>query len=203
VTVVEQEKPYLKPYLDAAAAHGAGFGALLWASPATQAARFDAISRIVALRGQSILDVGCGRADLLSYLVDHDIHPHDYVGIEAVQALAAAAEAKELPDATILRVDFVAQPERMFIGADVAVFSGSLNTAEDEVFYESIRRAFDATAKSLVFNFLCSPMLAGRDYLHWRVSEDVVRFARSLTRDVKTLNDYLPGDMTVCLTKHA
>jgi hypothetical protein len=203
VTAVQQHKPYLRPYLDAAAEHGAGFGALLWASPLTQARRFDALCRIVALDGQSILDVGCGRADLLSYLIDHDIQPHDYIGIEAVETLAAAAEAKTLPRATILRADFVAEPARMFVGADVVIFSGSLNTANDNVFYESLRRGFDATAKSLVFNFLCSPMLAGRDYLHWRASEDVMRFARSLTHDVKTLSDYLPGDMTFCLKKHA
>lgn len=203
MTFAQQERPYLQPYLDAAASHGAGFGTLLWANPTTQASRFAAISRITALEGHAILDVGCGRADLLSYLLAHHVYPHDYVGIEAVEVLATAAEAKNLPDATILRADFVAEPARMFIGADVVIFSGSLNTADDDVFYESVRRAYDATARSVVFNFLCSPMLAGRDYLHWRASEDVIQFARTLSPDVKTLSDYLPGDMTVCLTKHA
>ena len=58
--------PYLQPYLKAAERHGAGFGSLLWASPETQASRFDAVERLGRLHGKSILDVGCGRADLLA-----------------------------------------------------------------------------------------------------------------------------------------
>src|SRR5438045_4009908 len=54
--------PYLLPYLKAAELHGSGFGSLLWASPETQATRFDAIERLGRLHGKSVLDVGCGRA---------------------------------------------------------------------------------------------------------------------------------------------
>jgi hypothetical protein len=188
---------YLKPYLDAARAHGAGFGSLLWASPVTQAARFEAISRIVSLQGRSVLDLGCGRADFLDFLLDRGLRPADYIGIEGVDTLAEAAESKGLPNATIVRCDFVAEPSRMFVGADVVVLSGSLNTADDTVFYETLRRARDAAAGTLVFNFLSSPLLAGQSYLHWRRPEDVLQFARQRSRDVATLDDYLPGDMTV------
>lgn len=201
MTVVSRDPSYLRPYLDAARAHGAGFGALLWASSQTQAVRFDAIRRMADMNGQSVLDVGCGRADLLEYLLARGVCPADYIGIEAVEDLAAAAEAKQLPGATILRADFVAEPARLFVGADVVVLSGSLNTADDSVFYPTLARAFDATAETLVFNFLCSPMLAGREYLYWRRPEDVTRFARTLSGDVATLDDYLPGDMTLRLRK--
>ena len=194
-------RTYLQPYLDAASTHGAGFGSLLWASPATQAARFDAIARVAALDGRSVLDAGCGRADFLSYLLQRGIQPHDYVGIEAVAELAAAAEAKRLAGARIIRADFVANPARMFVGADVVVFSGSLNTADDALFYASLRRGFDATSETLVFNFLCSPELAGKDYLYWRRPDDVTRFVQTLSKDVRSLQDYLSGDMTVRVTK--
>ena len=50
----------------------------------------------------------------------------------------------------------------MFVGADVIAFSGSLNTMDDETFYATLRRAYDATAATLVFNFLASPFLAAR-----------------------------------------
>ena len=197
VSSIPQPPSYLKPYVDAARAHGAGFGSLLWASPTTQAARFEAISRIVDLQGKSVLDVGCGRADLLEFLLARGVRPADYIGIEGVAALAQAAGAKRLPGATIIRGDFVAEPARMFVGADVVVLSGSLNTAGDDVFYETLRRARDAAAETLVFNFLCSPLLAGQSYLHWRRPQDVVWFARQRSREVAALNDYLPGDMTV------
>jgi SAM-dependent methyltransferase len=199
--------PYLDPYLKAAERHGAGFASLLWASPETQATRFDAIERLGRLHGKSVLDVGCGRADLLTYLLGRGVRPADYTGIEAVSELASAAERScagaagrgGAPPARIIRADFLREPLRLFVGADVVVFSGSLNTVDDGPFYDTIRRAFEATADVVVFNFLCSPYLAGADYLRWRRPSDVLRFCSQLTGDVRTLDDYLQGDSTVAL----
>lgn len=197
------DRPYLQPYLDAARTHGDGFGSLLWASPQTQAARFDAIRRIVDLAGKSVLDVGCGRADLLEYLLKHGIRPADYVGIEAVDALANAAERKQLPGCVIVRADFVAEPLRLFAGADVVIFSGSLNTADDSVFYTTLRHAFEAATESLVFNFLDSPRLAGQSHLYFRDPHIVRNFAAKLpdAANVFVLDDYLTGDTTVRVTR--
>ena len=197
-------QPYLLPYLRAADKHGAEFPSLLWASPQTQSARFDAIERLGGLHGKSVLDVGCGRADLLAFLLDRGVRPADYLGIEAVEDLASAAEVacRRHGDATILRADFVREPLRLFAGADVVVFSGSLNTIEDADFYTTIRRAFDAAAEKLVFNFLCSSYLAGADYLRWRRPAEVIAFASQLTSDVSSLDDYLHGDFTIARTKN-
>lgn len=201
MSVELRQRSYLQPYVDATAAHGAQFGALLWASPATQSARFAAIREIVDLNGKSVLDVGCGRADLLEHLLQRGIRPADYVGIEALDALADAADAKRLPRATIIRADFVAEPLRLFVGAEVVLFSGSLNTADDAVFYSTLTKAFDAAAQTLVFNFLSSPQLAGKSYLHWRRPENVIRFAQSLSPCVEQRDDYLPGDVTIRVEK--
>ena len=196
-------EPYLLPYLRAADKNGAEFPSLLWASPDTQAARFDAIERLGHLHGKSVLDVGCGRADLLDFLLDRGVTPADYVGIEAVEDLAAAAEAKRrrFTDVRIVRADFVREPLRLFIAADVVVFSGSLNTLEDADFYTTLRRAFEACAEALVFNFLANAYLAGAPYLRWRRAADVVDFASKTSHEVHTLDDYLHGDFTVAVHK--
>lgn len=199
--------PYLAPYLQAARTYGGGFGSLLWASPNTQAARFEAIRRIYDPAGRSVLDVGCGRADYLGFLLDSGARPADYIGIEAVGPLADAAEERAEPArregvaVRIIRADFVREPVRMFVGSDVVVFSGSLNTAGDDVFYPTLRRAYEAAAEALVFNFLDSTALAGKDFLVWRRPADVLRFARSLSPDVRVRDDYLPGDCTVAVVK--
>lgn len=197
-------EPYLLPYLRAAEKHGAAFPSLLWASPETQAARFDAIERLGNLHGKSVLDVGCGRADMLEYLLLRGVRPADYIGIEAVEDLAAAAEAncRRLPDAAILRADFVRDPAKMFVAADVVLFSGSLNTLDETELDRTIRRAFDAAAETLIFNFLCHSHLAGASYLRWRRSEAVIAFAKTLTPHIRTLDDYLPGDFTIALHKN-
>jgi SAM-dependent methyltransferase len=194
-------QPYLEPYERAARQYGAGFSALLWASPKTQRARFDAIWRAYDPEGKSVLDAGCGRADYLDFLVSRNVEVADYIGLEAVETLAAAAEAKRHPNSRILRGDFVRDPARLFIGADVIVFSGSLNTMDEGTFYETLRRAYDATAEAIVFNFLSSPSLAGKAYLTWHHRERVEAFARRTAAEVVVLDDYLQGDCTIAMCK--
>jgi SAM-dependent methyltransferase len=200
----ETDPTYLVPYLRAAEVYGSAFASLLWASPDTQAARFDAVCRVVDMTGAAVLDVGCGRADLLDFLNRRGVVLAEYLGIEAVPDLASAAEAKALRSplpARIIRGDFVREPARLFVGADVVVFSGSLNTADDATFYGTLLRAYDAAAETLVFNFLSTPMLAGAEYLSWRARGDVVSFANSLGGEVRVLEDYLPGDCTIAVVK--
>ena len=195
------DEPYLSPYLRAAEQHGAGFESLLWASPTTQRTRFEAIRGMYDSSDKIVLDAGCGRADYLAYLIEMGVRPAWYIGIEGVEALAAAAEKRQFPKARIIRGDFVRDPVRLFVGADVVVFSGSLNTMADPEFYSTIRRAYDAATEAVVFNFLCSADLAGRDYLHWRSKWDVVEFAQQFCRNVTLKDDYLEGDCTARLVK--
>jgi hypothetical protein len=89
----------------------------------------------------------------------------------------------------------------MFVAADVVYFSGSLNTLDPATFYATLRKAYDAAAVMLVFNFLCSPELAGVSYLHWHQPAEVWSFCKTLTDDVRRLDDYLRGDTTFALTK--
>ena len=200
---MSESRDYLQPYRDAARQYRGGFLSLLWASPDTQAARFDAICRLEKLAGRSILDVGCGRADLLNYLATKSIQPADYIGIEAVEELLRVAEKKSCSWATIVATDFVANPKALFVGADVVILCGSLNTLDKDAFYSTIRRAFDATAESLVFNFLDASYLAAASYLTWHRRDEVMTFAKSLSPDVRVLSDYLDGDTTIAIRKDA
>src|ERR1700722_14791809 len=104
---VMSDPSYLEPYLIAARRFGGGFQSLLWASPKTQAARFTALARLCKLNKCSMIDAGCGRADLLDFLLARGVEPTSYTGLEAVDALADAAEAKGHAMAHILRGDFI------------------------------------------------------------------------------------------------
>jgi SAM-dependent methyltransferase len=202
------EPDYLKPYELAADRHGGGFEALLWASPQTQRLRFEAIVRAAKLAGKSVLDAGCGRADLLAFAAERRIAITEYIGLEAVEVLADAAEeaasaigGRMRTEVRILRGDFVREPIRLFVGADVVVFSGSLNTLEPGTFYATLGHAWEAAGQTLVFNFLSSSRLAGREYLHWHEPIDVLRFVQKLSSEVVTIGDYLQGDTTIALSK--
>ncbi len=201
-----RDADYLAPYVDAARQFGDGFGALLWASPNTQRVRFEAIRLAYPPAGKSILDVGCGRADYLLHLMEANCLPADYVGIEAVEtlyrkAVEQAEKSASRISARILRADFVKEPARLFAGAEVVIFSGSLNTLDREIFYQTLSRAYDAAGEAMIFNFLSSPMLAGQSFLKWHVPEDVLSFAHTLSKNVRAKSDYLPGDCTICVVK--
>ena len=190
------EPDYLQPYADAARQYGGEFESLLWASPMTQAARFHAICRLVRFADRSVLDVGCGRADFFDHLVAIDQKPEHYTGIEAVPELARFAAAKKQPDYLILKADFIAEPARLFTGAEVIVVSGSLNTLSDKLFFDVLERLAKTGAEQLVFNFLDSPNLAGKDYLYWRDAKAVGKFCQRFGT-VRMLEDYLAGDCTL------
>jgi SAM-dependent methyltransferase len=198
---MSESRDYLGPYQRAAERHGAGFGSLLWASPATQAARFEAICRLVNLRRKRVLDVGCGRADFLDYLLRRKVKVTSYVGIEGVAALAEVACEKGAGVARIVQGDFLANPELLETGAQVVVICGSLNTMDADGFYSTLRRAYAAAEEALVFNFLCSSRLAGADYLSWHSVEEVMGLARTLSDRVRKVEDYLVGDCTVMMGK--
>ncbi|HEX4124992.1 MAG TPA: hypothetical protein VHY37_09735 [Tepidisphaeraceae bacterium] len=208
------ESDYLKPYEIAADRHGGGFEALLWASPQTQWARFEAIARAAEFAGKTVLDAGCGRADLLAFFVARRIAVAEYIGLEAVEVLADSADEtvsavmdqRLRKTVRILRGDFVREPIRLFVGAEMVVFSGSLNTLEPGEFYRTLSAAWEAAGQGLVFNFLSSSRLAGRQYLHWHEPGDVLRFVRELpggTGEVTVIGDYLQGDTTISLKQAA
>ncbi len=199
------DRAYLSPYARAARKSPGAFSSLLWASPQSQHLRFDAIARIADLGGRSLLDVGCGRADLAVYLELRGINLSEYIGIEAIDATAAAAEQRGrefgCDSFRIIRGDVVADPRLMFTGSDVIVVSGSFNTFDRETFYSVLSRACDAAAEALVFNFLSSPDLAAARYLTWHRPTDVEAFVQKRGRRFEVLCDYLDGDCTMAVWK--
>ena len=146
---------YLRPYELAAEVHGGGFRTTLWNSPRTQRVRFQVISEMCPMSGQTIIDVGCGRADLLDYLIESGRPPRRYIGLDALAPMIVAAQAKGLPNAQFHREDFVANPTvlRRYQPA-VLIYSGSLNTLRDKQFTEAIEAAIGTSELGVVFNFL-------------------------------------------------
>lgn len=157
-------RPYLDPYLTAAQDHGPGFEALLWHSPRAQRTRFRVLSRMVNFAGRTVADIGCGNADLLLDLHRRGRAPARYIGVDAVPATLAHAEARAdaLPGVEFLADDFVrdaALPARLAdAGVDAVVFCGSLNTLPQP----EAQRVLDAFWNALtprpgavlLFNFL-------------------------------------------------
>ena len=192
---------YLYPYHEAREQGAKGFDALLWASEEGQRIRFEAIARSFPLAGKRIVDAGCGRADLLRYLLEQGIVPAHYTGLEMIPASRRAARRKKYERCEILAVDFVREPEKLQVGADVVIFSGSLNTLSRPRFYRTLRAAWEAAGQCLVFNFLNSRTWCGEHWLTWHRRRTVIAFCRSLGGDVWFDESYLEGDCTVAVRR--
>jgi len=196
-----EQPTYLQPYSRAVKRHGPDFRALLWASRRTQEQRFEALAHVADPSGVTILDLGCGRADFLDFLIARATPPKRYIGLEGVRELAEAAENKHVDGSRIIVADFIREPRRMQIGADVIYCSGALNTIETDDFYATIRNAFAAAKQAFVFNFLSSSLLAGTNYLRWHNPREVIKFCRSMTSHITRHEGYIDGDCTIAMRK--
>ena len=163
------DRSYLQPYEDATRRGGAGFESQLWMSRAAQGTRFGVLCDLGRFGGRIVADLGCGIGDFPIYIREHrpDDFPKSYVGIEGVHAMAQHARERlkgEGIERTLIEVgDFVADeslPDLLVsdAGAEVFVFSGSLNTLPMDRALGVLDRFWHALAVSgrgtLVFNFL-------------------------------------------------
>ncbi len=146
---------YLKAYRHAQSRYGNHFGVTLWANKQSQETRFRIMTELVYLGGKRILDVGCSRGDLASYLLDHDIHYSGYTGIDALPEIVSHARSRNLARCEFMEGDVVHQPALMKIGSpQIVVISGTLNTMDDETAIGVLESAWSSAGEALVFNFL-------------------------------------------------
>ena len=68
-------------------------------------------------------------------------------------------------------------------------------------FYRSLQEGFAAAHQAVVFNFLCSPYLAGASHLTWHSAGEVMEFACGLSGRVQLYDRYMRGDATIAIFK--
>lgn len=213
----EGDPSYLKPYAAAAKVHGSGFGTLLWQSAEGQAARFEVIAEFIEPTTRVVADLGCGRADLLAYLVDSGRTPRGYVGVDGIPEMFEAGRAyireHAIAHAECIRADFVADSgvfNRLVTehGVDGFVFSGSLNTLVQRDALALLDRAFGALPRGgvLVFNFLSNRIPGGDTGATGPAHrfDTLAVLDWSLTRSplIRFRHDYLGGhDATIAVKK--
>ena len=164
-----------------------------WDSPRTQRRRFAVLASCLGdLRGESIVDAGCGFGDFYLYLKERGNPPQRYIGIDLLEEMVE--EARRRTGCRILKRDILRQS---LPRADWYVASGSMNLlgrTETAIF---IRRCFEHASKGFVFN-----LLEGREregaFSYWHPRE-VRELLCALGARVEIVEGYLEGDMTVVL----
>ena len=175
--------------------HGVSAQGVHWNSQETQYKRFEILLGMIDLyMDESIVDVGCGFADLYLYMQEKSVAIHSYVGLEVMESMVEEARKRIDCEVKVCDVLYDPLPE-----ADYYLCSGAMNILTRDETYTFIKRCLNASRKGFVFN-----MLEGEDesmvYNYFRPKE-IESIAKELGATFSMEKGYLPRDFTVFLAK--
>jgi len=184
-----------KYYNEVLERYGVSAQGVHWNSRHTQYKRFEVLLGMIGLGADvSVVDVGCGFADLYLYMQQTGNLPRSYVGLEVMEPMVEAAR-KRVPCA-IKVCDALYDPLPQ---ADYYICSGAMNILTRDETYAFIRRCLAASTKGFVFN-----LLEGEDesmvYNYFR-PQDIEALATTLGVGFQMKRGYVPKDFTVYLDK--
>jgi len=174
------------------------FDILDWASADSQVKRFDVLAERVALKGRSLLDVGCGLGDLYAYLQRRRLEA-DYTGVDLLEKMVEAARRRH-PDARFLCADVFADAPFEPRSFDVTFCSGALNLnlGNNRQFLPRAATRMVELARSVAVLNLLHARAQGSDerYFYFR-PEEVLELLSDVPCVVEIVQGYLPNDFTV------
>ena len=177
--------------------HGADSSfALGWRNKHDQQVRFEVLANIADLNGKTIMDAGCGYADLYPYLKERYPLITHYYGIEQITELAKKANNRygHLPDATFIIRSFLHGNIPL---CDYVLASGSLNYGSSITgfIYTAIERLYSYCTIGLGFNLL-RYMPADGTLVAYE-PDDILAFCKTLSQNVVLRTDYDEADFTI------
>jgi SAM-dependent methyltransferase len=175
--------------------HG-GPEALGWNRAESQQVRFQVLAQIGDLAHCSVLDAGCGYADLYPYLRQRYVGVQ-YHGIEQMPELLAVARARyrSASGITLSNGDFLGLS---LPTTDYVLASGALNyrSSDPQFIYQAIEKLFSTARIALGFNLLSWEPANGGPLAAYDPAA-VLAFCRQLAPRAELLEGYWEGDFTV------
>ena len=180
-----------KFYLRALEKYGTSAQGVNWTSRQTQDIRFKIFFNFLPKNIHSLVDAGCGFADLYTYMQKEDILPKKYTGIDSIAAMCTIA--KENTKQNILHRDITRDE---LPSSEYYVCSGAMNILNPYETHLFIRNCFQACTHGFVFNILCGDKQSTT--YNYLTKERIHAIAQSLnvTR-VQLQENYLENDITV------
>lgn len=164
-----------------------------WNCEESQYLRFEVLSQFIKDEIQDciIVDAGCGFGEYYNYLYDNDLKPKEYIGIDCEEEMITQASKRFLNTKFILKNIL----EDKLPNADYYICSGAMNILDEKEVLTFIKRAYKASKKGFIFNFLKEDSLSN-------VSIDtVLKFCKSICSQIKIKDDYLENDISIYLKK--
>lgn len=173
--------------------------ALGWRHETDQVVRFETLARIANLNGHTVLDAGCGYADLYPFLKQRYPGLAGYTGIEQIPELLAKAKNR-FPQLDIKQGDFIRNDLPV---CDYVFASGSLNydTGEKDYIFLAIKTLYQASRIGLGFNLLRK--LLGKGALMAYDPAVILAYCQSLCPNVVFIDGYADEDFTMFMYRIA
>jgi len=178
-----------------------------WENRECQEIRFSILKNFIEdnhLRDFTLLDVGCGLADLYDYLNRFDIHAN-YTGIDILPQMIDLAQQQH-PDLCLIAGDIFNNdisdnvfPERFDIVYSSGIFNIDLGNNYDFL-RNAVKRFISLSKRYVVFNLLADTSLdkeAGYFYFNKQCVETLLSECR--ITDYKIITGYLHNDMSVVI----
>jgi SAM-dependent methyltransferase len=164
--------------------------ALGWRGRSDQLLRFEVLAGIGDMNGCTVLDAGCGYADLYPFLENRYPELGAYHGIEQLPEMIARA-GERYPGIRLQQGDFM---RNKLPTCDYVLASGSLNYGQ--AIFPAIRKLYSACTLGLGFNLLRE---ISEGVLQAYDPDEIVAFAKTLAPKVSLRDDYSPEDFSVFL----
>jgi SAM-dependent methyltransferase len=198
----EKEK-IVKRYTERYQKFGYSPAALGWGKGGRQDVRFGILTSFVDLRKtDSILDVGCGFADLYDHVRSRGFRGR-YVGVELVEPLAEEASRRHR-DIEIIRGDFLKL--KLKGKFDLAVASGVFNARCSSSMYAYIKASLSkmlGCAKLAAADFMSTYVDYRNEVAFHSDPKKIMDVARQLTRRFVMRYDYMPYEFSLFLFRDA
>ena len=186
------------------AQHGYSPKTLGW-DKGKQDVRFHILLSAFALRGKSVLDIGCGFGDMVPVLSKATDGDFVYHGIDLVGNLVeVAVSTRESKNVTFEVADFLSDtvqgPYDIVIAS--GIFNHKLTDMDNAEFVKRcLEKAFRLCTEGVAFDFLSDKTDYQYDHTYHSSPEEVLAAAYSLSRNVILRNDYMPFEFSVFVFK--
>jgi SAM-dependent methyltransferase len=191
-------------YKDLYDRHGDSSKSLGW-NKGNQFLRFDQLTKDWDLNNSSILDVGCGFGDFVSFLLEKKTSNFHYLGVDLSEDFIRKANTNHRSKKiTFIKGDFLNTAINSEI--DYAVASGTFNFKIEgldgyEYIYNSMKKMFKLSKKAISIDFLSERV----DYFHdHNFNSDpmkILEMAYSLSKRVVLNNSIFPFEFAITIFK--
>lgn len=178
---------------------GVDVKAVGWGSRSDQRLRFEVLCRQLNICGKRILDIGCGLGDFIPWAEQKFGSDFDYLGIDISESMISAASRhfgsprRQFYEGTIATNNLSGE-------FDISILSGTFTFKTSNnllVMQKTLSTAWDKSKEAVCANFMSSYADNFLEKNHHFKPEEVLAFAKSLSKYVVLYHDYDLWEFTI------